>query len=371
MSGSDPAGGATFAERAAAFAAIHSGIATDALVPNIHAGVTTLFTRAGELPVSVHGAQAGDAWVCSPRTTYSDCAREEGLRYLPRRTRAALTHMPLPIGGLIQWAGVDQSVSINNWLLSTNLYPPLALLEPGLVVQQATARWPEHTIWFRSLNEHDNADWLASLQRAGCKLIASRQVYRYEDFAALVGRHADLKRDLALMKRTPLQYCEDTDITDSDYARIAELYALLYIGKYSRFNPSYGEEFMRLWHRARLLEFQGFRDQQGQLQSVVGMFRQGGMVTAPIVGYNTELPQKLGLYRLAAACAYNACLQNGWRLNFSAGAAAFKRLRGGTPSIEYSAVFAGHLPRRTRLAIDLLSRSTCGIGVSLLRRYRL
>ena len=90
-----------------------------------------------------------------------------------------------------------------------------------------------------------------------------------------------------------------------------------------------------------------------------------------IVGYDTALPQKAGLYRLATACAYRACIEHGWRLNFSAGAAGFKRLRGGIPSIEYSAVHARHLPRRTRMAVASLSAGTCRIGVPLLRRYRL
>lgn len=364
-------GGESFAARARAFAAIHAERSAETLVPNLHARVDTIPSAAGDLPVTVHDGRAGDAWVGSPRTTYADCAAEESARYLPGWAAPLSRRLISSIGRSMDWAGIDHAVAINNWLLSTNLYPALAQTEPIKLLEEAIARWPRHTLWFRSLNEHDNADWLEALQAAGCRLVASRQVYLYDDVGALAGRHENLKRDLALLGKTRLQHCGDQGITDADYPRIAELYALLYIGKYSRFNPMYGEEFLRRWHRAGLLTFEGFREADGRLTSVMGLFRLGRTATAPIVGYDTTEPRKAALYRLATACAYRACIEHGWRLNFSAGAAGFKRLRGGLPSIEYSAVYVHHLPRRTRIAVDALSSATRRIGVPLLRKYRL
>lgn len=362
---------ARFAASARAFAALHAGRDVATLVPNLHARIETLGSTAGELPVTVHDGRAGDAWVCSPRTTYADYAAEESARYLPGWAALPSLRMIASLGHLLQWSGIDRAVSINNWLLSTNLYPALALVDPTSLVQHAVARWPGHTLWFRSLNAHDNADWLAALQAAGCQLVTSRQVYLYDDFDTLIGRHGNLKADLALLRKTPLRHCGDQDIAEADYARIAELYALLYIGKHSRFNPIYGAEFLRRWHRAGLLTFEGFRADDDRLACVVGLFRQGRTATAPIVGYDTARPQKTGLYRLATACAYRACLEHGWRLNFSAGAAGFKRLRGGVATIEYSAVYARHLPRRTRMAVAALSTLSCRLGPPLLRRFRL
>jgi hypothetical protein len=362
---------ARFAASARAFAALHAGPGAGTRVPNLHARIDTLATAAGDLPVSVHDGRAGDAWVCSPRTTYADYAAEEGARYLPAWAAPLSLRLIASLGGSLQWSGIDHAVSINNWLLSTNLYPALALVDPAALLQEAVARWPRHTVWFRSLNAHDNADWLAALQAAGCHLVTSRQVYLYDDVDLRACRHGNLKADLALLRKTPLRHCRDQDVTDADYARIAELYALLYIGKHSRFNPVYDAQFLRLWHRAGLLTFEGFRSDDGRLACVLGLFRQGRTATAPIVGYDTAQPQKMALYRLATACAYRACLDNGWRLNFSAGAAGFKRLRGGVPAIEYSAVYARHLPRRTRTAVAALSTLTCRLGTPLLRRFGL
>lgn len=370
MSAADDAD-ARFAAGTRAFAAVHAGNDVAALIPNLHARIDALHSPAGALPVTVHDGRAGDAWVCSPRTTYADYAAEESARYLPDWAGPPALRVIGSIGHALQWSGIDRAVSINNWLLSTNLYPALAHVDPAALVREAIERWPGHTLWFRSLNAHDNADWIAALQATGCQLVASRQVYLYDDFATLRRRHGNLKADLALLEKTPLQACRDADILDSDYARIAELYALLYIGKHSRFNPVYSADFLRLWHRAGLLGFDGFRDADGRLACILGIFWQGRTATAPIVGYDTAQPQKRALYRLATACAYRACLEHGWRLNFSAGAAGFKRLRGGIASIEYSAVHARHLPRRTRVAVDALSALTCRIGAPLLRRFQL
>jgi hypothetical protein len=49
----------------------------------------------------------------------------------------------------------------------------------------------------------------------------------------------------------------------------------------------------------------------------------------------------------------------------------FKRLRGGIGEIEYSAVYARHLPARTRRALHTLSLVTRRLGVPIMRRFRL
>ena len=362
---------ADFSARARSFAAIHAGSALAPFAGNLAADVALLESGALALPATITDGGRGNAWVCSPRTTYADYAAEEAARHLP-------TALARPVqwlcGGLGHWldaARFDRVVTINNWLLSTNLYPALDHAALADILGQARARWPGHAICFRSLNPVDNADWMQALEARGFRFIASRQVYLFDDVPALRARHVNLRRDLARLERSTLQRARDADIDGHDYARIAELYALLHLDKHSRFNPSYRPEFMRRWHRAGLLEFDGLRGADGRLQAVVGLFRQSDTLTAPIVGYDTALPQSLGLYRQATACIFQAMLRHRARLNLSAGAAGFKRLRGGQPVIEYSAMLAAHLPARTRGTLGALSFLTRRVGVPLMRRYRL
>jgi hypothetical protein len=115
----------------------------------------------------------------------------------------------------------------------------------------------------------------------------------------------------------------------------------------------------------------GFRDERGALQAVVGVFAIGRTLTAPIVGYDTAQPQRLGLYRLLMAAVYDLAARSEYRINLSAGAAGFKRLRGGTGTIEYSAVYTRHLSRDRQRAVDMLATMASGIGEPIMRKFKL
>jgi len=91
------------------------------------------------------------------------------------------------------------------------------------------------------------------------------------------------------------------------------------------------------------------------LQGVVGCFIRGGVMTVPIVGYNTGLPQRTGLYRMLMSMVLQEAAERSMLLHLSSGAAHFKRLRGGKPAIEYSAVYVRHLPAGRRIVWELLS----------------
>jgi hypothetical protein len=360
-----------FSARALAFAQVHAGRDTTAFAANLHSRIELLRHEGFAMPVTVDDGAADSAWVVSPRTTYADCAVEEGVRTAPRLLARPLAWLGAGAGAWLRRARIDRVAALNNWLLSTNLYPPLADTPLDALLAQARERWPTHALWWRSLNEVDNADWIAALERAGFERVASRQVYLFDEWPALVRAHGNLKTDLKLLARSDLARTPDAGIEDGDYARIAELYTLLYIGKYSPLNPRYTATLMREWHGAGLLEFDALRGADGRLQAVVGLFRQGRTLTAPVVGYDTARPLGEALYRRACAAVFDLAMARGLRLNFSAGAAHFKRLRGGRPAIEYSLVCTRHLPRRTRATVHVLGALTRRVAVPLLRKYKL
>lgn len=362
-------------DRAAAFAAIHAGRASRPFVANLATEVGLLEAGGCLLPVTVNDAEPDNAWVGSPHTTYAAYAREELRRNVHPALAAPLDLLCRAAGHALARARIDRAVALNNWMLSTNVYP--ALDRPRLdgvvrdAVRQARCRWPEHALWWRSLNDVQHRDWLAALRALGFTLVASRQVYLFDDLRTAARRHANLARDLRLLRRTPLARTDGGDFTTADYERIEALYGQLYLDKYSRLNPRYTARFMRDWHAAGLLRFVGFRDNAGVLAGVVGMFAQDGVVTAPIVGYDTARPRSLGLYRLLMASVFEAAMASGDTVNLSAGAAHFKRLRGGVPAIEYSAVLASHMPASTRRAVAALGLLTTRIGVPVMRRFAL
>jgi hypothetical protein len=89
------------------------------------------------------------------------------------------------------------------------------------------------------------------------------------------------------------------------------------------------------------------------------------------VGYDTALPQRAGLYRQLTRLCLQEAVERGVVLNFSSGAAEFKRLRGGQPQIEYSLIHVAHLSWGRRWVWQVLSHLLHGIGVPLMRKFKL
>jgi hypothetical protein len=361
----------SFVQHAEMFGEIHCHSDTFLFASNLDTDVELLRIDDALMPLTINRVKTCNSWICSPRTTYCDYAIEELHRHLHQFLSQPLSLICRSYGYVLERARIDQAVTVNNWLLSTNLYPALRTDLLDKLVEVILRRWPEHAVWFRSLNAEHNADWLHALETFGFMLIPSRQVYVYEDIPSKIARHVNLKRDMRLLRETPLRPINNSEFRCEDYARIAYLYRQLYLEKYSRLNPQYTAHFMQRWHAAGLLELKGFKDVDDVLQGVVGIFRQGDTITAPIVGYNTVLAQSLGLYRLLMASVFETAMLTGASVNLSAGAAEFKRLRGGKPVIEYSAVFAKHLcPSRQRV-ISMLHALTTSIAVPIMQRFEL
>ena len=359
-----------FSGNAQAYLARYAGRNASALARNLDARIEAVDAGSMPLPVTVNQGEAGNAWVCSPRSTYIDYAAEESRRLLPAAIGRPLAGLCAGLGRLADGCALDRAVALNNWCLSTNLYPALASLDIDRAIDQARQRWPQHALWFRSLNGQDNADWLAALQARGFVLIASRQVWLYPDLTA-VSRLPNMRADARLLARQDLHWCDNAAISADDAPRIAELYAQLYLGKYSRWNPDYRPQMIADWQRDGLLRLEGWRDDAGRLQCIAGMFGTEHHVSTPIVGYDTGAPMELALYRTLTATSYRQARLSQRRLNLSAGAAQFKRLRGGQAAIEYSAVWAPPQSRRTRALLAALGLLTRRLGEPLMRHYRL
>lgn len=359
-----------FAGNVQAYLARYEGANARVLARNLDAGIEAVDAGNTWLPVTVNHGEAGNAWVCSPRSTYIDYAAEEARRLLPAAIGRPLAGLCGQLARLADACALDRAVALNNWCLSTNLYPPLASLDIDRAIDQARQRWPQHALWLRSLNGHDNADWLAALQARGFVLIASRQVWLYPDLDA-AARLPNMRADARLLARDDLHWCDNAAISAEDAPRIAQLYAQLYLGKYSRWNPDYRPQMIADWHRDGLLRLEGWRDDAGQLQCIAGMFGTERHVSTPIVGYDTAAPARLALYRTLTATSYRQARLSQRHLNLSAGAARFKRLRGGQAAIEYSAVWAPPQARRTRALLHTLGLLTRRLGEPLMRHYRL
>ena len=351
------------------------------LIRNVATQMFVLDDGEFAFPVSVNdgGARAsGDlanSYVVSPLTAYTGYADYEidqlGSAWLSWPLRA-LTRV---MGKWLIASRIDCVAQVNNWLLSTNVYPSNWLGE-GLeeMTAQLVEAFPDHAIGWRSLNYFSNKGLIERLLALGYLAIPSRQVYlfdaRVEATKEFQHRH-NTRLDARMLRKTRYQFVSACDLEDSDFERLEHLYNLLYLQKYCPLNPQFTAEWMRRGHREGWLEIIALRTPEGRIDGVIGWFGSPQILTAPVVGYDTKLPQRIGLYRLITQLCLQEAIRRKCLLNFSSGAAHFKRLRGGHPEIEYSLVYVAHLSPKRRRVWRVLAAVLQGIGVPLMRKLKL
>jgi hypothetical protein len=256
-------------------------------------------------------------------------------------------------------------------MLSTNLTGGWTTADPEALTEALTRRYPRHLLAIRSLNARHSRAMLDALRAAGWLLLPSRQVWLLDDPGRDGLAHRDSRRDEALLRSSCLR-CEDIEVMSAaDAARIAELYGELYLAKYSRLNPAFTPEFIKHTHDTGMIRYGVFRESSGVIVSAAGAFELGEDMTLPVVGYATAAPPQSGLYRLAMHWGTTLAARRGLRLNMSSGAASFKRNRGASPEIEYTAYCVRHLPALRRAPMRIIQAALDRIAVPLLRRYAL
>lgn len=344
-----------------------------ALIKNLRTQVALTKIAGRAYPITLNdGGDPGNCYIANPVTGYIDYALDE------TRNFAATPMLRQAIGGvirasapLVRATGLDNAVHVNNWLFSTNPAPDLDRETAEHIRDEMIARYSDKAVIIRSLNTIADAGSLATCKAAGFRLLPSRQIYIFQPDSARQGMTTAMKQDRAKLRNTPYHWVGNDAFVDNDYARCAELYGLLYLRKYTPLNPQYTGAYVRQMHHRGLMELQGFRDQDGKLIAVTGLFENGNTLTQPIVGYDTGLPQKDGLYRMVMALAQDHALKKGLFFNMSAGAAEFKRRRGAVPAIEYSAVYVDHLARSRRWSCYAVETLLRRIGVPILQRFEL
>ncbi len=342
----------TIVERAYLEAFARDG--STALIANLRTRLLGLRWRGRIFPVSINDAEYGDAYVALPHTAYALYAKAE-LRLVGIGAAAPVLGLLADAVGLaLRAARINRIVHLDNWLVSTNLHGDWAGDGLDAIRDCLTQRFPGHILAIRSLETWSSAPLLERCRAEGWRLLPSRQIYVTDDLARDWALRRDTRQDAKLLAQA--SYREDPldRLTAGDAERIAELYGQLYLGRYSRLNPAFTARYIALTHQTGLLRYRGLRDAEGQLVAVVGCWTRNGILTTPIVGYDTSLPVTAGLYRMACLLLSRMALEQGARLNSSAGAAGFKRNRGARPVIEYSACFVEHLPWPRRAAIGAL-----------------
>jgi hypothetical protein len=325
------------------------------------------------LPITINSDPSRPTcYLCCPSVAYIDYARDELRHFSDFRLLSGMLDALLRLGyPLIRAAQLDRQVQVNNWLLATNPIPEVTREALDATTREIVQANPGHVVIWRSLNDYSDRDAMRIFREAGYRMFPARQIYMFDCRDSEPRLHRDERRDMALLENGGFEVVASPAFRGDDYVRAQVLYQHLYLDKYTWLNPQYTPAFMKSMHARGILEFQGLRAPDGQLAGVIAFFDAGRTMTAPIVGYDSTLPQQKGLYRMLMALATQRARKRKMLFNMSAGAASFKRNRGGIAALEYSAVYNTGLSPGHRLAGLLVRKILDWVGIPVLRSFEL
>ena len=324
------------------------------LIRNIHTEMGLLQLGNLQMPVTSNETEYANSYVCSSYNAYISYAAEE-LHLIKNHWSQATIRSLLPfMSSLLKWGKINRTLSINNWLFSTCPFPRIHFAELKAMTERLSLENPHHSLSIRSLNRYSNAQEMDNLEKLGWIFLPARQVYLFKQEANWWKKN-NVKNDQRLLRKTELTLVEPHEHLESDFAEIERCFNQLYIEKHSQYNPQYSAEYFYGLHQQGTLEFYSYRDSDNRIVATMALFEQNDVITMPVVGYDTNLPQSMGLYRLTIGLLLKITHQRNKLLNLSSGAAEFKKNRGGEAEIEYTAYYCKHLPIEQKLLLKSLN----------------
>jgi hypothetical protein len=293
--------------------------------------------------------------------------------------KAWLANTIVGIAGLIlRLFRIDECIYFNNWLVSTNLWPntiqwsseQVQEINKALLTCSASclaSPRPTKAILWRSIDALSQPELFKRLSATpSCLLVPSRVVNWIDltNVESLTTQFQNLKKDLRLFQsevgwNIPLQK-QVNESTIYELAIIApekmtmdlavqavDLYHQLST-KYSCRNPQITPTglFRLIRNQTMTLEVLRIRagSSSGRLVGMSAWTSVDGIPTSCFGGYDVSSKDR-NLYRLGWLMCYNQSIRTGMvQQHLSAGANKFKRHRGATSTMEYTAVFVDHLP---------------------------
>lgn len=294
------------------------------------------------IPITTSDFHLDNTYTVSPYSHYVSYGGYEEVKHLNNPPLEALIKLIMrPVARYFRDADLDKVAYVNNYLLSTNLYPSVNSDQLSALSDALPVWFPDRVIVFRSVDAKKNPHIVDILKEKDYEMVLSRQVW-YMD-AEEASRTRQYKEDARVLRKHGYEIVDGKALTDDELAHSLYLYNMLYLEKYSYYNPQFTFEFMKLARDNEILHLRALR-RDGQVNAVMGFFVRNGAMTQPLFGYDTSLPQEEGLYRLLTLITLQEGLQRNLLVHASGGVGKFKKVRGGKSVIEYNAVFSKHLP---------------------------
>lgn len=354
-----------------AIALIFSEHSPERLIANLHSRVESFMFQGHTIVASMTDKVIpNNCYVVSPYALLIRYSSVELHKIDNGVIRSLVMILIATVSMVVRMLSVDKIQIINNYLLSTNIFlPAWDTLDIRELTRVAIARHPDHALAIRSLNGVQHCHILSVLSRNNWKPVVTRQVYLQRKNAP---KRRDSVRDSALLQSSRYVFV-DPEITELLHFKKAEdLYGQLYLTKYTEENIQYTALYLRELYVRGVLHLKLLKDvHSGEFVGVIGLVGDGQIVTAPIVGYQANIPPEEALYRRCLAYAVKYAQDRGLLFNMSSGAPSFKLNRGAVAEIEYMYVYTEHLSFARRVLWRVLSWVSFSVYMPILKRFKL
>lgn len=258
----------------------------------------------------------------------------------------------LVLGGkVLQLSKVNKAIFLNNWLMTNSLAPNITNEELQAILSAIIKKFPDHTIFFRHVDTRVKKALLASLKNSQFHLMKTRDVFHYDPEDTSTNTYSMRKtgrKDLRILEKHNLELVSSEEIQETDYARILELYEMIYVNKYTKYSPRYTEEYLKITHKSKMIHYVALK-KDGQIVGYFSYFIYNNSVMNTLFGYDITVPYSHDLYKVLTRLVIEESYNHGLIVNDGSGGDVAKLKRGLKPSSEYMGLYCAHLPMPRRL----------------------
>lgn len=324
------------------------------LIHNIKTESLALTQGNQTLFATLNNKEYDNAHICSPYNIYIGYAKVSAKSFNNFWVRALIYSFTTLFGGLFKRLNLNKVIQLNNTLLTINIHPQeVSKFLPG-IIQTLTQKYPTHAILWPRVNSSIDKDLYKELERNNFHLVPTKIVHIY-DLNENYMKRSHTKRDLSLLKKSDYQIVRHDELAESDMVRIHELYQMLFIEKHVGYNPNLSLYYFKLCHQFRWFEFHALRNSDGIIDAFIAQVKKDNTMVCGPLGYDTEKPIKLGLYRMIIGLSLENAYSENCLYNLGSGNELFKLNRGSKREMEYNAVYYQHLPFYRRIPWKILA----------------
>lgn len=322
-------------------------------IENVETEVVTVSLGDEIWPVSVNNTEYSNALTCSPYTTYITYPLDMYGKFKAPWVKVALVLNSIFVSAVCRLCHVNQVMQVNNTFDSLLKHPELFCERLQQLNKLLLKKYPKHAILFFRVNQRLDAKLLDSLKANDYLVFPDRAAHVFDPVNQFIKR-SRVKKDIAQLEKSEYQVVQQGELTRQDVIRICELYNDLFVGKHSKHNPHFTEQYFidavnNHWHH-----YVALRNPEGIIDAFISWYIKDGIMICGPIGYDTSVDVTVGLYRMSVVLALQYANQHNYVFNMGAGSDEFKRDRGSQRVLEYTAVYVKHLPFYRHLPWRLL-----------------